>query len=161
MKREFRVNLTMGEHTRFGQTLNSFWYFNKNLREIAPGLRGFPHNGGEHSCSIGSTNLEELETFLDLYKEEYPVVEEEIKFLKHNLKHAFEEEKKGSVGLRDTLLCFAPYTTWRYLPGPKQFVNPETDATVSEGEAKAEAFKERRAKLLGIMSDKEYERKEI
>lgn len=70
MRTNIHIDLTTSQYCTFGEALYRFWYFSK-LRELAPNLSGYPHNGGEHSTRISGSE-EDCRAFLELFVEQFP-----------------------------------------------------------------------------------------
>lgn len=97
MTREIYVKLSMGQTTPIGKALGHIWYSNWALRDLGPGINGYPHNGGEHSMSITGTPDDCL-AFMDLIGEKYPIARDDMNLFSahvkaHPEKNRFEARK--------------------------------------------------------------------
>lgn len=137
------VDLTMGKMTRFGHTLYDFWYRNEDLQDLAPGLTGWPHDGGEHACSI-TGSYDELVAFLELYVEAYPEIEREIGLLRLALGDTLTKTIKLKTQCHKT----AEYLLWRYHRPGRFFGDHEGDNVYLEEDLIKANFKAFKAYLM-------------
>ena len=120
-----QVDLSMGEHTRFGRALMSFWYggFSDDMKGLVLTMSGYPHNGGRHTLTI-SDHTPEVLGWLELFEEQYPFVKEELDILREYIK----ENPTGRAVLYPLLLKKEPRYTWTWNKNEKRgskFINPE------------------------------------
>lgn len=99
------VDLSMPQLSRFGRTLHKVYYGKGHeLLEIGIMHHGYPHNGGAHSLSISHSNPANIMAFLELYKEYYPEVTEEIDLMLKQL----DGMKSGIIKLINSLHSYNP-----------------------------------------------------
>lgn len=79
------VDLSIGQTTPIGKALGHIWYSNRALRDLGPGISGYPHNGGEHSMSITGTPDDCL-AFMDLIGEKYPIARDDMNLFSSHVK---------------------------------------------------------------------------
>ena len=138
-----KVELTMGESTRFGRTLFDFWYRNQSLQDLAPGLTGCPHNGGEHTCSI-TGEYDDLIAFLELYVDAYPEIAREIGLLRLVLRPNTDKPIKLKRQCHEA----AEYLLWRYHHPGRFFGDHEGDNVYLEEDLIKANFKAFKAYLM-------------
>lgn len=100
------VNSSMPELSRFGKTLFNLYYTQsgEDLLNIGIMHHGYPHNGGSHSFTVSHPNPNNVKAFLELYKEQYPNVTEEIDLMIKQL----EGFRSGTISLMKSLRTYNP-----------------------------------------------------
>lgn len=98
------VNLSMPQLSRFGRTLHDLYHTSagEDLLNIGIMHHGYPHNGGSHSLTISHPNPDNVKAFLELYKELYPSVTEEIDLMIKEL----EGFRSGTISLIKSLSVY-------------------------------------------------------
>ncbi|ASU03496.1 hypothetical protein RISINGSUN_174 [Erwinia phage vB_EamM_RisingSun] len=115
------VNLSMPQQTRFGHALLHFWYGSKSeeMRGLVISMTGYPHNGGEHSLTIGA-NPKDVIAWVQLFRDEFPYVDEEIQLLLKEL----EGKTTGKVNLIQVIRDNKESLLWQWVRCQDRFINP-------------------------------------
>lgn len=115
------VELSMGQHTRFGSALLRFWYSDmaEQFKGLVFSMSGYPHNGGFHSLNIGA-HPKDVAAWLDLFEETYPFVKEELDILREELK----DKRSGRVIMRNALQAKDPKYCWQWRKCDNTFISP-------------------------------------
>lgn len=109
------VRLVVNQHCRLGWWFEReyFSYNNRDLRDLAPKNGEKYCSGGEHGVNLLTDKGDEIRAWLELVKETYPVIEEEI-----------GNSKGGFYDMRKILRDRKPSLLWRWSPLNKDFLPP-------------------------------------
>lgn len=116
------VRLVVNQHCRLGWWFEReyFSYNNRDLRDLAPKNGEKYCSGGEHGVSLLTDKGDEIRAWLELVKETYPVIEEEIGLLLKEIGNS----KGGFYDMRKILRDRKPSLLWRWSPLNKDFLPP-------------------------------------
>lgn len=116
------VRLIVNQYCRLGWWFEReyFSYANKDLRDLAPKNSEKYYSGGEHGVSLLTDEGDEIRAWLELVKETYPVIEEEIGLLLKEIGNS----KGGFYDMRKILQNRKPSLLWRWSPLNKDFLPP-------------------------------------
>ena len=116
------VDLSMGEHTRFGSALNKFFYSGvyEELKGLLRFMSGCPHTGGMHKLEI-TDQSDVLLGWLNLFEEHYPFVKEELDIVRFEIK----QNKESRIHLRKLIQEQNLKYNSRWLKSTNTFIEEE------------------------------------
>lgn len=116
------VRLVVSQHCRLGWWFEReyFSHLNRDLRDLAPKNSETYYSGGEHGVNLFTEKGEEIKAWLELVKETYPIIEEEIGLLLKEIGNS----KGGFYDMRKILRDRKPSLLWRWSPLNKDFLPP-------------------------------------